>query len=368
MSLHVCHITTIHPWDDTRIFQKQCITAADAGYRVTLLVGNGPTKTDKGVEIIGVEWKAKSRLVRFKRAAKALYEAASRVDADIFEFHDPEFLPYAEKLVRAGKRVIYDAHEDVPRQILGKYYIPKPARKIVSKRFERLENKVVPQLSGLFTATTHIRDRFLSMNKNAVDLHNYPNLVELGQPAPFDQKPREICYIGRLTNIRGAREMVIAMEGLDIKLNIGGDFSPESLHEEVKKYDGWENVNYHGFLERTKVKDVLDRSRLGLVVLHPTINYVDALPVKMFEYMAAGIPVISSNIPLWQGIVDEAGCGLCVDPLNTIEIRRAIETLVDDEHHSIEMGINGRKAVEEKYNWDAEKAKMFELYETVLGL
>jgi glycosyltransferase involved in cell wall biosynthesis len=87
-----------------------------------------------------------------------------------------------------------------------------------------------------------------------------------------------------------------------------------------------------------------------------------SLPVKMFEYMAAGIPVIASNFPLWQEIFSTSECGICVNPLDPKAIGEAIQYLMDHPDEAEQMGRNGRKAVEEKYNWVIEEKKLLDLY------
>ncbi len=111
---------------------------------------------------------------------------------------------------------------------------------------------------------------------------------------------------------------------------------------------------------------VLAHSVAGLVTLHPIINYIDALPVKMFEYMVAGIPVIASNFPLWRGIIEGNQCGLCVDPLNPSEIAKAIDYILTHPAEAQRMGENGLRAVKEKYNWDIEEKKLLALYGQLL--
>lgn len=101
--------------------------------------------------------------------------------------------------------------------------------------------------------------------------------------------------------------------------------------------------------------------------MHPDPNYVESLPVKLFEYMAAGLPVIASNFPLWKEIVEGNECGLTVDPLNPKEIAETIEYLVKHPEERKRMGENGKRAVKEKYNWEQEAKKLLAVYERLLA-
>jgi hypothetical protein len=170
----VCHITTVHPAKDVRIFHKECCSLAAAGYEVTLVVVNGEDEHLNGVQIKGIKAPFKGRIDRIRRAPYVALEAALQVNADIYHFHDPEFLRVALKLKKAGKKVVYDVHEDVPRQILAKYWIPKPLRKLISVLFEQFENSVTAKLDQIVTATPFIRERFMQVNRNTIDINNFP--------------------------------------------------------------------------------------------------------------------------------------------------------------------------------------------------
>jgi glycosyltransferase involved in cell wall biosynthesis len=105
------------------------------------------------------------------------------------------------------------------------------------------------------------------------------------------------------------------------------------------------------------------RAVAGVVTLHPVRNYVDCQPVKMFEYMAAGIPVIASRFPFWLDIVEGNDCGVCVDPFDPAAIAAAIDHFVTHPELAMRMGENGRRAVLEKYNWQPESRKLIDFYE-----
>jgi glycosyltransferase involved in cell wall biosynthesis len=151
-----------------------------------------------------------------------------------------------------------------------------------------------------------------------------------------------------------------------VKLNLAGKFNSVKYEAECKNALEWNRVNFLGSLDRKGVKNVCENSKIGMVTLYPIINYLEALPVKMFEYMSAGIPVISSNFPLWKEIIEGNNCGLTVDPKDPKQISSAIEKLLSDEKQAEELGKNGRKAVEEVYNWGIEEKKLFNTYEEIL--
>jgi len=310
-----------------------------------------------------VDYKPTSRIKRFTKSVDLVYKKALEVDADLYHLHDPELLRIALKLKRKGKKVIYDAHEDLPRQVLSKRYINPFVRKLISNIIERYENSIVKKLDGVVAATPFIRDRFLKLNKNTVDINNFPILKELLIEYPYEEKRnKEICYVGGITTVRGINELVKALGGTECNLLLAGEFLEHNLKETVVKSENWDKIEELGFLDRDGVKKVYERAKLGIVTLHPISNYIVSLPVKMFEYMAGGIPVVASNFPLWEEIITKNDAGICVDPLNTDAISNAINYLIDNPDKAKKMGENGKRMVIEKYNWNQEKLKLIKLY------
>ncbi|HYD78294.1 MAG TPA: glycosyltransferase family 4 protein [Paucimonas sp.] len=360
----VAHLTSVHSRNDTRIFVKQCRSLASSGYDITLVVADGKgDESREGVRIADVG-RPPGRIERMLRTTRRVFDKAVALDADVYHLHDPELLPTGLRLKRLGKKVVFDSHEDVPRQILGKPYLDPLSRRVLSRIAALYERHACGRLDGVVAATPFIRDKFLAINARTVDVNNFPVLGELDAAVPWHEKNDEVCYVGDISASRGMREIVRACEYLEspVRLNLGGRFSDAVLEADVKSMAGWRRVNELGFLDRSGVRKTLGRSIAGLVVLHPLINYLDALPVKMFEYMAAGIPVIASDFPLWRGIVEEAGCGLCVDPLAPRAIASAIDRLHADPEAARRMGENGRRAVRERFNWALEEEKFRRFY------
>lgn len=367
-SIRVCHLTSVHTRYDTRIFVKECCSLALNGYDVSLLVADGLGDEEKNMVKIIDLGKPKSRFHRILFWRNKVFNNALSVGAEIYHFHDPELLPIGKRLIKKGKKVIYDVHEDVPRQILTKAYIPKALRNIISKTFENYENRICPKLSGIVAATPFIRDRFLQLNNNATEVQNFPLLSEFNtvKIAREINKKNAVCYMGGISKVRGILNMVNAMEYAEgAELLLAGNFESEELRNRALQLKGWGKVCELGFLGRTQVAETLAQSMAGLVVLEPTLNYLDSIPVKMFEYMAAGIPVIASDFPYWRKLIEEEDCALFVDPNHPAEIGRAIADLVQNRSKSFEMGQRGKSAVIKKFNWKMEEGKLLALYKRI---
>uniref|UniRef100_UPI00333FA174 glycosyltransferase family 4 protein n=1 Tax=Castellaniella defragrans TaxID=75697 RepID=UPI00333FA174 len=366
--MKICHLTSVHSRYDTRIFLKECRSLSNAGYKVALIVADGKGREDReGIEIHDAG-ASSGRLDRIRHATKRVLAKAIAVDAEIYHFHDPELIPAGLKLKRMGKRVIFDSHEDVPKQLLGKPYLSPMKRKLLSWVFSVYERRTCGEFDAIVAATPFIRDKFLGINARAIDINNFPMWGELAEPADAEGIRSNICYVGGIAAIRGVREIVRAMEYIrsDARLQLVGTFSEAPVSAEVRQYGGWNRIDELGFMDRAGVRSVLGRSFAGLVTFLPAPNHIDAQPNKMFEYMSAGIPVIASNFPLWREIIEGNDCGLCVDPLDPREIAAAIDFFANHPEQARAMGENGRRAVESRYNWGVEEKKLIDLYESIL--
>ena len=366
MSKRICHITTVHVAKDTRIFQKECVSLAQNGFEVHLIIANQNVENEKGVQFHNIISTTSNRFQRMRKTTRLALKKALEIDADLYHFHDPELLPVGIKLKKRGKKVIYDTHEDVPRQILSKYYLPSFIRPIVAGVFEWYENRIAKKLDAIVAATPAIRDRFLAKNPNTVDINNFPILEKFSVP-PSEKKVHDICYVGLISKIRGIEELVKSLEFTNAKLTLIGNFQSKEEEKKVRALPTWEKVNYLGKRNRTEVAKILSESKMGVVTFYPEPNHIEAQPNKLFEYMAAGLPSIVSDFPLWREIIEENNCGICVDPQNPKAIGMAVNTLLENPDKCLEMGKNGKQAVTEKYNWKKQEEKLIQLYHKILS-
>jgi glycosyltransferase involved in cell wall biosynthesis len=374
MGKRVCVLTTVHrPFEvDVRVFHRECKALSEAGFDVTLIAPHHRDEVIDGILIVAIP-SPRRRLVRMTLGVLAALRKAVQLDADVYHFHDPELI-LAGLLLRAkGKRVIYDIHEDVAGQILSKYYLPRWSRRLVSCLVDRMEKVASRAFTALIAATPPIAARFCASRRPIVVVQNFPLHKELAPAASAGWKARSFAvgYIGTITEIRGIAEMVQAMgllpKGLPATLELAGTWSPDTLRQRVSDLPGWDRAKDLGFQDRDGVASLLGRARAGLVLFHREPNHEVSYPTKMFEYMSAGIPVIASDFPLWRRIIEEARCGLLVDPKNPKAIADAIAYILTHDKEAEAMGQAGLDAARFRYDWAAEARKLVELYKNVTG-
>jgi glycosyltransferase involved in cell wall biosynthesis len=365
--VRVAHLTRVHRIaTDSRILPRECRALADNGYHVILVAPGETNRVQDGVVVVPIKAPT-SRVERMLKTTVAVYRAALRSDADILHFHDPELIPLGLLLRRRGRRkVVYDVHEDMPTLMSTKEWIPERLRRPVARLTGFVERLAARRFDLVVTATETIAQRFPA-SKTAV-VRNYPLVAELAaaDAAPYADRPNRVVYVGNVQPTRGAEQMVRAMAALpselDATLAVAGGFNPPELEHDLRGLPGHDRVEFLGWQSRDEIRQLLGGARIGLCVLHPIDSFVAALPTKLFEYMAAGIPVVASEFPGWRTIVEGANCGLLVDPMDPAAIAEAIAAILDDPGEAQAMGQRGRAAVEAHYSWAVEGRVLLDAY------
>lgn len=364
----VVQLSSVHPSNDTRIFHKICKSLVQAGYSVDLIIQHEKNEKKEGVNIIALPLAKKKSDRIFKIIPKLLKISLRYPKSTIFHFHDPELILIGLFLKSKGYKVVYDVHEDVPKDLLTKEWIPKAFRKLLSNSVKVLERFASKHFDYVITVVDSIAHRFENYTNSVIQIRNYPILQKsIPLKTQLCEGNKYIVYIGSLTYRRGLPELIKAIESVkdsSIKLLIGGAFGDPELERYLKSQHGWGKVEYLGWVEQDSLINVLSNAKAGMVVLRDIPSHRESFPVKMFEYMHSGIPIIASNFPLWEEVVQDSG--ILVNPFEPLEIAKAIDWIVENPKQAKEMGERGRKLVNEKYNWGKEKRTLLELYSNLM--
>lgn len=360
---NVCHLSSHHSSESIRIFKKQCISLSKAGYDVTYVVaGEGP-EMKNGVRMAYIK-QQKGIFHRLFFKPYKIYKKAKALNADIYHFHDPELLPYGFLLKRAGKKVIYDIHEDLPAKIKD-FGSPmyRPITVLISVFVDYIEKFVARRLSYNVTVNEEIRKKFT--NTNITVITNYPiiNLFDKANNSQTHNDTPIVVYAGMLNKRRGIKEVIDACGVLRgrVTLALLGSWQNQAYYAECKNSIGWKYTNYMGVLPLKQAYSVIQQSDLGIVNFLPLINHYNSMPNKAFEYMAAGKPIIMSSFPYWQKLFKE--CAVFADPKSPTAISEAILSLINNKKLMTTLGANAKRLVYNAYSWEAESKKLINLYQ-----
>lgn len=366
----IVHVTCVHSAFDTRIFFKECLTLSAAGHEVVLVAPHDKDEVVQGIRIRAISG-SDTRLTRMTRTAWEAYEAAVRERADLYHVHDPELLPWTLLLRLRGNAVIYDMHENLPKAVLTKPWIPRKVRASLGLVVRCVERFFLHGMPVVYAETSYARD--YKWIRNYVIVLNMPALPQL---ATMEGKKYSVPTIGYIGGVTAERGSLVTLEALSILKQRGYTVEFECIGPvEVThraeltafiKEHGLEGVHIRGYMLPTEGWQKIARCHVGVAVLKPAPNYIESYPTKMFEYMALGMPVVVSNFPLYASVVEEVRCGICVSPESPMEVADAIQWLLDHPYEAEAMGQRGRRAVLETYNWDVEGKKLLAFYDVLL--
>lgn len=367
--VRVAHVSTAHNYRDVRIFEKECTTLARVGYDVWWVVPGAPETSINNIHLRSIAISRRGRApARYLHRLIEAYKSASAIDADIYHIHDPELILLGFALRFRGASIIYDAHEDAPLEALSLNRHRRAKGYLLASIWWLLTLLAKYSFSGLIAATPSIAAK---LRPGRVDVvRNYPRLERFrSADRALERDPYRLVYMGNISEIRGIREMLDALDILSAKfpcrLRLAGQFASGELLTFAKSHRAWSQVDYLGYLRWDDVIHEMQRSSIGLLLLHPTPDHIECIPTKLFEYMAAGLAIVCPDFPLLREIISGADCGWVVNPLDVHEIASALEYLLANPERTLTQGANGKRAVERLYSWENEAKTLLSVYEHV---
>ena len=210
--MKICQISTVHPLNDNRVFHKECKTLVNSGHSVTLIITHDKNEVIEGVNIVGLK-KRKNRFARMLFAPLEALRYAFREKADVYHFHDPELIPAGIILKIAGKKVIYDVHENTAKQMLNKDYLGNMLkRKFVSGLVRTVESISKLFFDIIIVARPDIAEHWNSSKVRTVINAAVLKTIDDAPDVEIEKNKPVLIYAGGLTSIRGIRQVIEAME------------------------------------------------------------------------------------------------------------------------------------------------------------
>ncbi len=290
---------------------------------------------------------------RRRRALRAAWSALRRGirDADVLLVHDLELLLVLPP-ARRRPPTVWDVHEDTASALESRTDLPAFARHPLRALIRRLEDRAERHLS-LILAEESLRERFPGGHPVV------PNTTYVSPVPPPPPKDRRIVYVGRLSHARGAAEMVELARRLaphDIRLDLIGPADPP-IRPMLRDAQRTGLLDWYGHVPNRHALRMAEGALAGLSLPHDAPHHRRSLPAKVIEYMARGVPVVTTPLPMAASIVGRVDCGVIV-PFGDVEAAaRAVLRLKDDPERRAAMGSRGYAAALHHFHWPDDAAK-----------
>lgn len=382
MSLKICFLSFTHDFFDTRILHKECRSLVKAGFEVVHIAPDTNLNHNHMTHGVQIELYPQrngilGRLIKFID----LYRRAVHLDADCYHCNEIEswIVGLLIKLFHQSKRIIFDVHEHYPSRF-DEPHIPKGLG-LIGKPIVHLLFRVLPRWTDyiIFAKRSVVSD-FRSIEDKHSFIFNYGplwlNSRLLSDVAPIIRKELEkgkvAIQIGEFTRTRGWPQILKALTMMEYRYLEIFCFGPiregeDELMAEAQRHGVAHRIHLKPLIPYEQMFDYLLCADIGVMLYQPDIqNHIFAFPMKMYDYMLAGLPVIGPDFAIEvEPVVRQEQCGLLVNTADPGQIAEALDWLCENPNLSREMGQRGRQAVIRQYNWEMEAVKLIKIYSEI---
>lgn len=368
--VRVLHISTAHPPYDPRIVFKQCQTLSEH-YEVFCALPHADPTVAPGIRFI--------RLPYFKRVVWRILLTCPLIllrglwlRPKVVHLYAPEFIPFTYLFRVMGARVIYEVQENLHKKMhlktLNRGFL-------LEKAFWWFDQLARRHFFLVFTEHGYLTT-YTGLTKPYAVIYNYP-LLSFLEPFRRPYQPNKdtpsFFYIGLLSFERAFDTLVDALANLksnypQFTVDLFGrrTFTNTALAQLPHFKHVRNHLRFYGYTDQRMAFSSITGATAGLALLKPVGDYPESYPTKLFEYMALGLPVVTSDFPLYRAVVEQNKCGICVSADNAQQITDALTYLIEHPDEARAMGQRGRQAVEKTYNWHSESLKLLRFYGIVL--
>ncbi len=366
-NIKVCHLSSVHFALDTRIYYRMCLFLSKT-YEVSLIAVHPRKETLNGIHIIPFR-RFHNRQVRVTIGWLLMFFKALKVNAGIYHLHDPELIPCGLLLRLLGKKVILDIHENIAEDLFDKPWIKHQKRAyLIFHFFEKLACRYF----YIILAEKSYEKRYRNLAKRCATVQNY---CDVDFFTPFIKQEYkhalQLYYIGIILENRGILQIIEAMHLLEKEGHIAHFHCVGELYSDLDRKirhlpyyaEIKDRLHFYGRMTLEEGYALAGKMDIGLCVIWPMKNSMESYPTKLFEYMAVGLPIITSDFDLYRQAVEDHHCGICVNPLDPSDLKNAVKNIHTDVKNSELMVKNGKNAVKNFYNWESQKPILSKVYE-----
>jgi len=310
----------------------------------------------------------------WRRYLKHIFETY-KIDA--IHIHD---LPLCRIGIEAKKKykikLVIDLHENWPALLsVSSHTNTVPGRILSSeKQWRSYEKECALEADWIITVVAEMKERISKLgisDKKIIVLENTPEIQSLTE-LKYERDGRffTLVYIGGISYHRGLQYAINGLSQLvtelPVRLWIAGDGKYFSvLKDQVRSLNLQNNVEFFGMVAKEKTDDLMKKADLGLIPHIRSEQSDNSSPNKLFDYMAAGLPVLASNCSSVKRVIDETNTGMTYVFDSPSDFASVLKTLYNDHEKRVIFASNGKKAVTEKYNWDRGSASLVNLYSSL---
>ncbi|WP_369173870.1 glycosyltransferase [Streptomyces sp. R28] len=357
--MRILVVTVVHHPEDARILHREIAALRQRGHRVVYAAPFAARQVAPRPYVEGVDLPraaGRDRRVALRAARALLAERGPTVDVVLL--HDPELLLALPGTLRRWRHegrapvTVWDVHEDTAAALVMKRWVPRPLRpplRLAVRAAERLAERHL----RLLLAEDAYQHRFHRPHPVVANLATVP--PEPPEPPGEDR----VVYLGHLSRARGTLELIETARLLapDVHVEVIGGADPD-VRGALTEADRDGVLRWHGYLPNDRALDLLSGALAGLSLLHDQPNYRHSRPTKVVEYMAHGVPVVTTPTPLAADLVERYGCGLVVPYEDPASAAEAVRRLRADPEMRSRAATRGWVAALSDLNW-ADRATEF---------
>ncbi|MFF4501538.1 glycosyltransferase family 4 protein [Streptomyces sp. NPDC001401] len=366
--MRILVVTVVHHPEDARILHRQIAALRERGHRIVYAApfaarGVAPRADVEGVDLPRAAGRDRRAALR---AARTLL-AERGPEADVVLLHDPELLLALPGTLRRWRQAgtspvtVWDVHEDTAAALTMKRWVPRALRPPLRLGVRAAEGLAERHLR-LLLAEDAYQARFRRTHPVV------PNFATAPSAPPEPPGTERVVYLGHLSRARGALDLIetAALLGPALLVEVIGAVDPD-VRDALAAADRDGVLRWHGFLPNDRALALLPGALAGLSLLHDQPNYRHSRPTKVVEYMAYGVPVVTTPTPLAAELVQRHGCGLVVPYEDPPAAAQAVRGLCADPGLRLRASQRGREAALARLNWQHSAADFADLLEAWAG-